>query len=335
MIRLRIIATFSILAASSGAWGATGILHRVKLPAATAAELEETVLAEDEIVINSDDRHDVRIGNGKPGGVRIWNTSALTEPPTSFPRPVSFNGNPIALNGSYTIGAEGPHVYLRCNGSNIVSILAQASGLGAIISRSYAGSNTLRVIIAVDDQALEPLVEFSPSILAPAWTDCVYSASRPSTNVMQLDIDIPQDQIQGYYRITALSGHRMRIGIPLEASEATFGDGVVVGTTSREIKRTLRTDALALEGGDNWDTGAFLELGGDDSTGEVSGGSAQLIMRNTSSRFRVRERTAWTDALEVYGDGRVAISGAVFMRAGTNMLLIIDGVTNRIQLIPQ
>lgn len=313
-----------------------GQIKGIIVEAATSEELDETVFDPYYVVARADAPNDVRIGDGiTPGGLRVCPQGVLTNIPASFPHPIAMNGNSVALNGAYTIGAEGSHCYIRSNGSNVLSILAQPAGIGQTLSTEYAGNATLRVMLAVEDASADPLVEYATNSISPSWTNCSYTVTRSTTNTMQVDIAIPTADRAGYYRITALTGFRVRFGIPLEAPVATLGNGVVVGTSGREITRTLNTDALALSGGDHWDTGAFMELGGDSSSGDVSGGSAQLILRNTSSRFRIRERQSWIDSLEVYGDGRVVMSGATFMRSGTNMLLIIGGVTNRIHLVPQ
>jgi hypothetical protein len=58
---------------------------------------------------------------------------------------------------------------------------------------------------------------------------------------------------------------------------------------------------MGISGGDEWDRGAFLELGGDIASGDSGGGSAQLILKDTNSLFRIRERETWNDILTVQG----------------------------------
>ena len=298
----------------------TGLISNLLVSFATSAEIDETVFKNGEFIINASDYHDARIGNGDdPGGVRICRTDVLTEPSRSFPYPIKMNGNEIAMNGSYTIGAEGPLWYVRCNGSNVISVLADAQSLGTIIGEEYAGSNTLRIIIAVEDAALDPLVQYSTSIITPSWTDCVYSVSRPSPNTVQLDIAIPEADLQGYFRISALSGFRARFGLPLEAPEITT-DALTIGGqtrtnwppefdpttltgkldragsivfTDRDILRNVNDSGLLLGGGAAWNNGAMLELGGDDAAGDVAGGSAQVLLKDYWSTFRVRRRDDW------------------------------------------
>jgi len=232
----RIISALLILLAASAHAQVIGVLSNLLATAATPAELTETVLELNSIVINAGDMHDLRVGDGvTPGGVRVWNTDALTEPPRSYPHGFAMNGNTISLNGSYTIGAEGPLWYLRCNGSNVMSVLANSGSLGTTISETYAGSNILRVVVAVEDEALDPLVEYSQSLITPAWTDCVYTVTRPTTSLVQLDIEIPEDATNGYFRITALSGFRVRFGIPLEAPSASVSGGLTLGGTTNVI----------------------------------------------------------------------------------------------------
>ena len=232
----RIISALLILLAASAHAQVIGVLSNLLATAATPAELTETVLELNSIVINAGDMHDLRVGDGvTPGGVRVWNTDALTEPPRSYPHGFAMNGNTISLNGSYTIGAEGPLWYLRCNGSNVMSVLANSGSLGTTISETYAGSNILRVVVAVEDEALDPLVEYSQSLITPAWTDCVYTVTRPTTNLVQIDIEIPEDATNGYFRITALSGFRVRFGIPLEAPSASVSGGLTLGGTTNVI----------------------------------------------------------------------------------------------------
>jgi len=232
----RIISALLILLAASAHAQVIGVLSNLLATAATPAELTETVLELNSIVINAGDMHDLRVGDGvTPGGVRVWNTDALTEPPRSYPHGFAMNGNTISLNGSYTIGAEGPLWYLRCNGSNVMSVLANSGSLGTTISETYAGSNILRVVVAVEDEALDPLVEYSQSLITPAWTDCVYTVTRPTTSLVQIDIEIPEDATNGYFRITALSGFRVRFGIPLEAPSASVSGGLTLGGTTNVI----------------------------------------------------------------------------------------------------
>ena len=219
-----------LLSASSVRAEGVGLVSNLLATSATDAELEETVFELNSVVINASDRHDLRIGDGvTPGGVRVWNTDALTNQPTSFPASFTMNGNAISLNGSYQIGAEGPLFYLRCNGSNVLSVIATAEGLGTIISEEYAGDATLRIVIAVEDAAADPLVQYSTSLITPVWTDCVYTVTRPTTNTVQIDIAIPEEDETGYFMITSLSGFRVRFSVPVEIDQLdvntlTLGD---------------------------------------------------------------------------------------------------------------
>lgn len=329
------IALCLIIAAASARADVTGLISNLIVAAATESELDETVISENILVVNASDYHDLRVGDGlTPGGVRICRTDALTAPPPSYPYSLSMNGNAINLNGSYAIGAEGPLWYLRCNGSNVISVLANAASLGSILSRAVIDADTLRIIVGVEDSALDPLVQYSPSILLPVWTDCVYVVSRPTPNTVQLDIEIPEDTLQGYYKITALSGFRARLGIPLEAPLATIGDGITIGRSGREITRDTTTDALLLAGGDAWNTGAMFELGGDAASGDVAGGSAQLLLKDSASGFKIRRREDWSTLFSVDQSG-MSIAGATFRVSGTNLLLIINAVTNLVNLTPQ
>jgi hypothetical protein len=68
---------------------------------------------------------------------------------------------------------------------------------------------------------------------------------------------------------------------------------------------------LTLGGGSNWNSGAYMELGADTLTGnDVANGSAQLVLRNNASSFRIRDRDGWNSTLEVKNES-VIISGAL------------------------
>ena len=211
------ICLLSMLAITARA-DVSGQIKGIIIEAATTAELAETVFPPFYLIARADAPNDMRISDGvTPGGLRVCPEGVLTNIPNSFPHPVAMNGNPIALNGAYAIGAEGPHCYIRSNGSNVMSILAQPAGVGQTLSTEYAGNDTLRVMLAVEDAAVDPLVEYTTNAIAPSWTNCSYTVARPSTNTVQLDIAIPTADRAGYYRITALTAFRVRFGMPLEA----------------------------------------------------------------------------------------------------------------------
>jgi len=334
MKRLTICLLLSMLAITVNS-EVVGEFKGIIVAAATPAELAETVFPPFYLIANADAPNDLRMSDGlTPGGLRVCPEGVLTNIPNSFPHPVAMNGNPIALNGAFAIGAEGPHCYIRSNGSNVLSILAQPAGVGQTLSTEYAGNDTLRVMLAVEDSAVDPLVEYSTTVITPSWSNCSYAVARPSTNTVQLDIEIPEEDPSGYYRITALSGFRARFGIPLEAPIATFGDGIVIGNSGREITRNTTTDALLLAGGDAWNTGAMFELGGDSAPGDVAGGSAQLLLKDSTSGFKIRRREDWSTLFSVDQSG-TSIAGATFRVSGTNLLLIINNVTNLVNLTPQ
>ena len=71
------------------------------------------------------------------------------------------------------------------------------------------------------------------------------------------------------------------------------------------IRRDVDNDQVSMQGGSDWDRGAMLQLGGNSAGGDIANGSAQILMNDFSSRFRVRERSAWRDGLTVYGNGRI------------------------------
>jgi hypothetical protein len=217
MKRITICLLLSLLAITAHS-EVVGEFKGIIVAAATPAELAETVFPPFYLIANADAPNDLRMSDGvTPGGLRVCPEGVLTNIPASFPHPVAFNGNPIALNGAYTIGAEGSHCYIRSNGSNVLSILAQPAGVGQTLSTEYAGNDTLRVMLAVEDAAVDPLVEYTTNAISPIWTNCSYTVARPSTNTVQLDIDIPEADRSGYYRITALTAFRVRFGMPLEA----------------------------------------------------------------------------------------------------------------------
>jgi hypothetical protein len=305
-----------LLSASSARADVVGLISNLLATAATDAELEETVLDLDSVVINASDRHDLRIGDGvTPGGVRVWNTDALTNPPTSFPLPIAMNGNAVALNGSYQIGAEGPLFYLRCNGSNVLSVIAMAEGLGTIISEEYAGSNTLRVLIAVEDAAADPLVQYSTSLVTPVWTDCVYTVTRPTTNTVQLDIDIPEDATNGYYQITSLSGFRVRFSVPVEIDQLDANTLTLGG-----VARTNWPDG----GGSTFTNVGFGLTGTGDATplavdtSLVATGTPLYAYTETDPAF-----TSWTN-----GPFQAAVTALVESVAVTNASVLSYNGTN-------
>ncbi len=238
----------------------TGLITNIIITAATSAEMEETIFDNGVLVLNASDYHDVRAGNGKdPGGVRICRTDALTAPPPSYPYPLAMNGNAIALNGSYSIGAEGPLWFLRANGSNVISVLADANDLGSIVSLEYAGSNILRVVLAVEDGAADPLVQYTTNLFTPVWTDCVYTVTNTGPNTLQLDMQIPEEDAQGYFRITSLSGFRVRFGIPLEAPSIETDSLTLGGRTWTNLPESLaETDPVWLAERSNYATGTPL-----------------------------------------------------------------------------
>lgn len=239
-------------ATMSAAFGVTGYITNPVVPAAQSDELEETVIENGVLVINATDYHDMRIGDGlTPGGVRIYRTDALTEPPRSYPHGFTMNGNAISLNGSYDVGAEGPLFYVRAGGSNVLSVIAMAEGVGATLSETYSSSNTLVVLLSVEDGASDPLVQYTTNLIAPAWTDCVYYVSRTGTNLIQIEMPVPDEDERGYYKITALSGYRARFGIPLEAPMVTATQFVLNGSAITEWPTGSSTDAVTAAGASN------------------------------------------------------------------------------------
>lgn len=69
--------------------------------------------------------------------------------------------------------------------------------------------------------------------------------------------------------------------------------------------------------GTAWDKGCMFQGGGDDCVGgDVPGGSAQVMMKDNSSYFRVRDRDGYTDIACFYGSGGVNFGQATDPGAG-------------------
>jgi hypothetical protein len=79
-----------------------------------------------------------------------------------------------------------------------------------------------------------------------------------------------------------------------------------IGPNTDDILHTQADAKITLGGGNAWNTGAMLELGGDAYAGvDVDNGSSQLLLKNNASRFRVRDREGWTDIATFWGSGQI------------------------------
>ena len=82
---------------------------------------------------------------------------------------------------------------------------------------------------------------------------------------------------------------------------------------NNDIKSGNIDGVLALLGGSEWNNGAMFQLGADNNTWlpDVANGSAQLILKNATSRFRVRRRDGWIDLLAIGGNGSLQTYGPI------------------------
>jgi hypothetical protein len=71
------------------------------------------------------------------------------------------------------------------------------------------------------------------------------------------------------------------------------------------IRRDVDTDQISVVGGSDWNRGAMLQLGGNNAGGDIANGSAQILMNDFDSRFRLRERSSWRDGFTFHGNGRL------------------------------
>ena len=107
----------------------------------------------------------------------------------------------------------------------------------------------------------------------------------------------------------------------------TFGAEVrlpKLSVTDSGICRSTNSAALSLMGGDAWNTGAMMELGGDGlSGGDVQNGSGQILLKGNASRFRIRDREGWTDIADFRGDGSSYLDGPLTIRG--NLIVTNNG----------
>ncbi|HBA85390.1 MAG TPA: hypothetical protein DCZ95_14985 [Verrucomicrobia bacterium] len=106
----------------------------------------------------------------------------------------------------------------------------------------------------------------------------------------------------------------------------TFGGEVhlpMLTVTDSGIRRSTGNATLSLMGGDAWNTGAMLELGGDGLAGsDVQNGGGQILLKDNTSRFRIRDREGWSDIADFRGDGSSYFDGPLTVRSD---LIVANG----------
>ncbi|HBA85213.1 MAG TPA: hypothetical protein DCZ95_14080, partial [Verrucomicrobia bacterium] len=93
-----------------------------------------------------------------------------------------------------------------------------------------------------------------------------------------------------------------------------------------DIRRNTNNAVIGLLAGDAWNTGAMLQLGGDEQeSGDVVYGGGQVLMKNNSSRFRIRDREGWTEIADFRGDGTTYFGGSIV--PGTDNVYALGNAT--------
>ena len=230
------VAGFFLFSAPA-AQAATGVVRRIIIQAATSDELDEIVLEPGELVYRVDDPKDVRIGNGLPGGARIWNFAALTNPPAVYDRDLDMDGHAIVLNSTYSLQASGGTVSIFAAGTNPVFQIVGQEGTsdGGFLRNATFGSTPTSIVVVVQhvDGDEDPVVEATASLVAPAWTAIDYELERLTPTTVRLTLPAPELGVFTYYRVTTTT---------LEAS-ANFAVPLYV---QGEPVLTAETDAAGL-----------------------------------------------------------------------------------------
>ncbi|MFH1368400.1 MAG: tail fiber domain-containing protein [Elusimicrobiota bacterium] len=102
-------------------------------------------------------------------------------------------------------------------------------------------------------------------------------------------------------------------GYTLDVNGNAAADNLIL--YSGDMHTTHNYDKINISGGENWNDGAFIELGGDiKQSSDVNFGSVQIVISSRTvpgesdiPQFRVRRRQGWQDLLVVKADGRVGI----------------------------
>lgn len=199
------VAGFFLFSAPA-AQAATGVVRRIIIQAATSEELDEIVLQPGELVYRVDDPKDVRIGNGLPGGIRLWNFAALTNPPAVYDRELDMDGHAIVLNSTYSLQASGGTVSLLAAGTNTVFQIVGQEGTsaGGFLRNATFGSTPTSIVVVVQhvDGDEDPVVEATASLVAPAWTAIDYELERLTPTTVRLTLPAPELGVFTYYRVT-------------------------------------------------------------------------------------------------------------------------------------
>jgi hypothetical protein len=228
--------TFALiwLAASTGAFAISGTVHRVAIEGATSAELDSTVIPNGVLAYRISDYRDVRLGNGvDPGGIGLWNYSALTNPPELYDRNLGMQGHSLIWNdmtfNSLSSGAEGPLWCLRNKGSNVLTIVSGRDSLHNGIVMIDDGGDSADVIIQLLNETgtTAPLIEYCDNITNQVWHTATGAITRLSQNLVEYREVAPQSTSSNWmlsrtYRVTQPEVPvRMKSYVPIDAPAFT------------------------------------------------------------------------------------------------------------------
>ena len=158
-----------------------------------------------------------------------------------------------------------------------------------------------------------------------------------------------KDDATGYMKFSGGSGENQggtlvlfgetEAGTPGEVEINIGGSGIVdingnvdiSGTTTlgsnltlkgSDINRDVTNSSVSLMAGTTWETGCMFQGGGDDvTTGDVAYGSGQVMIKNNTAKFRIRDRQDYTDIACFFGSGGINFGANADPGAGTLRLL--------------
>lgn len=198
---MRLISTLCLLLSVVTARAVTGIVSEVKIQEMTNFELSETVLPRGTMVFNSGDTKDLRIGDGiTPGGVQIWNFSALTSPPGLYDKDIYLDKHVLLFGDYYSVREEGRVFSFREDNNTLFRLFSNGATTLVPVAYSFDATQLVVTVNSVDTNET-PVVEVTESLDSPDWQPADFSSDRISDDSFRITIDISEIDT-GYFRIT-------------------------------------------------------------------------------------------------------------------------------------